>query len=51
MNNLFYFFTKPKAPVYFPGVSFLLGAVLMLASALLAYYTLRGEKTVAAATN
>lgn len=47
MTNLFYYFTKSNAPVYFPGVSFLVGAVLMLASALLAYFALRTEKTVA----
>jgi DHA1 family tetracycline resistance protein-like MFS transporter len=50
MTNLFYFFTKTSAPVYFPGVSFLLGAVLMLASAVLAYYTLRREKAMTPAT-
>jgi DHA1 family tetracycline resistance protein-like MFS transporter len=49
MNNLFYFFTKPAAPVYFPGVSFFLGAILMLASALLAYFALKSEKPVASA--
>jgi MFS transporter, DHA1 family, tetracycline resistance protein len=41
MNNLFAWFTKPSAPVYFPGVSFLLGAVLILVSAYLSYRTLR----------
>ncbi|HEY4148749.1 MAG TPA: TCR/Tet family MFS transporter [Chitinophagaceae bacterium] len=46
MNNLFYLFTSPKAPVYFPGVSFLLGAVFMIGSTVLAYLTLRTEKTV-----
>lgn len=30
MTNLFYYFTKSSNPVHFPGVSFLLGAVLML---------------------
>ncbi len=47
MTNLFYFFTKTGAPVHFPGVSFLLGAILMLISAILAYFTLKQEKTVA----
>ena len=46
MTNLFYIFTKSNAPVYFPGISFLVGAVLMLASSLLAYFALRHEKTV-----
>ncbi len=46
MNNLFYYFTKANAPVYFPGVSFLLGGILMLGSAIIAYYVLRHEKNV-----
>jgi DHA1 family tetracycline resistance protein-like MFS transporter len=49
MTNLFFLFTKDTAPVYFPGVSFLLGAVLMLVSAFLAYFSLRGEKKMAPA--
>lgn len=48
MTNLFYYFTKDKAPVHFPGVSFLLGAVLMLGSAILAYRVLKHEKAVTA---
>ena len=47
MNNLFYFFTKSNAPVHFPGVSFLLGGLLMLGSAVIAYVTLKHEKAVA----
>lgn len=47
MNNLFYYFTKPTAPVYFPGSSFFLGGILMLGSAIVAYYVLRGEKKMA----
>jgi MFS transporter, DHA1 family, tetracycline resistance protein len=43
MTNLFAFYTKPEAPVYFPGVSFLLGAVLMLVSSIIAYTTLKDE--------
>ena len=46
MNNLFYFFTKDNAPVYFPGAPFLLGAILMLLSAIIAWYVLRNEKKV-----
>lgn len=41
MTNLFAYFTRPGAPVYFPGASFLLGAVLMLGSTILAYLALR----------
>ncbi|RTL60381.1 MAG: MFS transporter [Sphingobacteriales bacterium] len=44
MNNLFYYFTHEKAPVLFPGAPFLLGAVLMLASAAVAFNALRHEK-------
>lgn len=44
MNNLFKYFTTDKAPVYFPGVSFLLGAALMLASLLVARAYLKHEK-------
>ena len=44
MNNLFYYFTKDNAPLYFPGAPFLLGAILMLLSAIVAWYVLRTEK-------
>jgi DHA1 family tetracycline resistance protein-like MFS transporter len=44
MNNLFYYFTKTNAPVYFPGAALLLGGVLMTGSAIIAYYVLRNEK-------
>lgn len=43
MTNLFAYFTHKEAPVYFPGASFLLGAVFMLASAIWAYIALRKE--------
>jgi MFS transporter, DHA1 family, tetracycline resistance protein len=48
MTNLFYYFTKSSNPVHFPGVSFLLGGLLMLGSALIAYITLKHEKVAAA---
>jgi DHA1 family tetracycline resistance protein-like MFS transporter len=44
MTSLFAYFISPEAPIYFPGVSFLLGAVLMILSAIWAYFALRGEK-------
>jgi len=47
MTNLFAYFTRVDAPVYFPGVSFLLGSVFMIASALWAYFALRSEKVAA----
>ena len=44
MNNLFKYFTTDKAPFYFPGVSFLLGAFLMLLSVVIAWKVLSKEK-------
>ncbi|MFN3795757.1 MAG: TCR/Tet family MFS transporter [Chitinophagaceae bacterium] len=44
MTNLFAFFTSTAAPIYFPGAPFMLGAVLMLASAVIAYFALVHEK-------
>ncbi len=46
MNNLFKYFTTKNAPVYFPGAFFILAAMLMLASVLIAYYYLQREKKV-----
>ena len=46
MTNLFAYFTRANAPVYFPGVSFLLGSLFMIASAIWAYYALRSDKVV-----
>ena len=40
MTGLFSYFTGPKAPFHFSGAAFALGAVFMLASAFIAYYTL-----------
>jgi DHA1 family tetracycline resistance protein-like MFS transporter len=40
MTNLFAYFTSNNAPIYFPGVSFLVGAVFMLFSLLWAYKAL-----------
>jgi len=44
MTSLFSYFISSKAPVYFPGVSFFLGFLLMLASAIWAYMSLKEEK-------
>jgi MFS transporter, DHA1 family, tetracycline resistance protein len=44
MNNLFKYFTTDKAPFYFPGVSFLLGAVFMLLSVFIAWKMLSKER-------
>ncbi|HPH33589.1 MAG TPA: TCR/Tet family MFS transporter [Chitinophagaceae bacterium] len=46
MNNLFEYFTTKAAPLYFPGVSFLLGAVFMLFSVIIAWSVLSREKGV-----
>jgi len=46
MNNLFKYFTTSNAPVYFPGVSFLLGAVFMLISLVITWYVLSKERHV-----
>lgn len=43
MTNIFAYFTGKKAPVYFPGASFLVGAVFMIASAVIAYAVLRDK--------
>jgi MFS transporter, DHA1 family, tetracycline resistance protein len=41
MTNLFSFFTSVKAPVHFPGAPFALGGLLMLASSIIAFKSLR----------
>lgn len=46
MNNLFNYFTSPKAPFYFPGIFFLLAAIFMLFSALIAWTVLNREKSL-----
>jgi DHA1 family tetracycline resistance protein-like MFS transporter len=47
MTYLFAYFTKNNAPVHFAGAPFLLGAVLMLVSAVISYYALHSRKVVA----
>ncbi|GAA4323968.1 TCR/Tet family MFS transporter [Flaviaesturariibacter amylovorans] len=48
MTNLFAWCTAPKAPLYFPGAPFLLGAALLLTSCVLTYRILTKEKSPAA---
>lgn len=48
MTNLFSFFTDTDAPIYFPGAPYLLGAVLTLVSAGLAWRGFRNARLVAA---
>lgn len=45
MTNIFAYFTSPSAPIYFPGVSFLLGAIFMLFSLVWAYWALHMKKS------
>ncbi len=44
MNNLFEFFTTDKAPFYFPGIHFLIGAVMMLLSLIITTKILSRER-------
>ncbi len=48
MNNLFTFFTSEKAPFHFPGVSFLLAAIFMFCSLIIAWVFLKKESIAAA---
>jgi MFS transporter, DHA1 family, tetracycline resistance protein len=51
MTHLFSFFTRPSAPVYFPGAPFLMGAVLFLASTILSYRSLKTDHESQGITN
>jgi len=44
MNNSFAYFTSSKAPFTFPGIHFLIGAVCMLMSVIIAYRVLSRDK-------
>lgn len=46
MNNLFKYFTTSKAPFYFPGIPFLLGAIFMLMSVFIAWSVLSKERNL-----
>ena len=46
MTNLFAYFTSSGTPIHFAGAPFLLGSLLMLGSAFIAYYTLKSRKVV-----
>jgi MFS transporter, DHA1 family, tetracycline resistance protein len=41
MTNLFAYFTSVQTPLYFPGAPFVLGGLLMLASSVVAYKSLK----------
>ena len=51
MNNLFTFFTSKKAPFHFPGVAFLLAALFMLSSLIIAWVFLKRETALATQKN
>lgn len=44
MNSTFAYFTSAKAPFYFPGMHFLIGAVCMMLSVIITYKVLTREK-------
>jgi DHA1 family tetracycline resistance protein-like MFS transporter len=44
MTNLFSYFTRPNAPLHFSGAPFLLGSILLLFSAIVAYNVLKQKK-------
>jgi MFS transporter, DHA1 family, tetracycline resistance protein len=44
MNDSFAYFTSGKAPFYFPGIHFMIGAVCMLMSTIIIYHVLSREK-------
>ncbi len=46
MTNLFFYSVSDAAPIYFPGAPFILGAALMLISALIAWSFLKGKKYI-----
>ncbi|HXS37812.1 MAG TPA: TCR/Tet family MFS transporter [Flavipsychrobacter sp.] len=43
MTGLFSYFTRPKAPVYFPGAPYLMGAILMLLSIIFSVGSLKAH--------
>ena len=44
MNSTFAYFTTDKAPFYFPGIHFMIGAICMLLSIFITYKVLGREK-------
>ena len=44
MTNLFAYFTNPKRSIWFPGAPFVLGSIMLLISAFVAYRVLYSEK-------
>ena len=48
MSNVFYNFTNKNAAVHFPGAPFVLGGILMLFSAIIAFYSFKKQRLIAA---
>jgi MFS transporter, DHA1 family, tetracycline resistance protein len=46
MNNLFFYFSHDKAPIYLPGAPFLLGTILLFAAFVIAYRSLHVKKAL-----
>ena len=46
MSNVFYNFTNKKAMIHFAGAPFVLGGVLMLFSAIIAYYSFKKQRFI-----
>lgn len=46
MTHLFAYFTRPGTRIHFSGAPFLLGGILMLASAIVAYFVLKGSHEI-----
>jgi len=44
MSSTFYFFAHKDAPVLLPGAPFILASIIMLASTIIAFYTLRKHR-------
>jgi len=49
MSNVFYNFTNKNATVHFAGAPFVLGGVLMLFSAIIAFYSFKKQRLIAVA--
>jgi DHA1 family tetracycline resistance protein-like MFS transporter len=47
MSNVFYNFTNKNAAVHFPGAPFVLGGILMLFSAIIAFYSFKKQRLIA----
>src|ERR1700743_69017 len=49
MNSVFAYFTSARAPFYMPGIHFLIGALCMSLSVIIAYKVLDRKKSAVAA--